>query len=139
MCRPTHFTVEYAINPWMKPGTVDKKKALQQWETLIEQLQSQEVKVEIIDQVKGLPDMVFAADQGITMKDKVLLSRFRYSQRQKETFEYKKWFKNHQYEIVEMGNRKLEILNYELSFEGGGESVFLGDKLVIGTGFRTTK
>ncbi|MFD7579322.1 amidinotransferase, partial [Kitasatospora sp. NPDC059817] len=35
MCRPTHFEVTYAINPWMDPAKpVDTGLAVAQWERL---------------------------------------------------------------------------------------------------------
>ena len=35
MCPPEHFTVSYAINPWMEPGRpVDAARAMRQWARL---------------------------------------------------------------------------------------------------------
>ncbi len=50
MCRPLHYSVEYIINPWMKPNSVDPKKAMQQWNNLVSIYQSLGIDVEIIDQ-----------------------------------------------------------------------------------------
>src|ERR1022692_2059874 len=37
MCPPEHFTVQYAINPWMDPARpVDVARAMTQWENLRE-------------------------------------------------------------------------------------------------------
>ncbi len=35
MCRPTHYTVSYSINPWMEPANpTDTGKAIAQWQRL---------------------------------------------------------------------------------------------------------
>ncbi|MGH3730944.1 MAG: amidinotransferase, partial [Micromonosporaceae bacterium] len=40
MCRPSHFAVEYAINPWMDPAVpVDTALAVRQWSALAEAYQ----------------------------------------------------------------------------------------------------
>lgn len=127
MCRPTNFDVEYVINPHMKPYSVYQPKALAQWESLVEAISSLGVKVDVIDQPPGVPDMVFATDQGITRGKKVLLANFRYNQRKKETPYFRRWFVEHGFEPYELTN----IFSFE-----GGDALFLGDALLIGTGFR---
>ncbi len=35
MCKPSHFTVNYSINPWMEPANpTDTAKAVAQWQKL---------------------------------------------------------------------------------------------------------
>jgi N-dimethylarginine dimethylaminohydrolase len=46
MVAPTHFTVEYTINPWMG-GTVDAAKAMQQWTQLKQALEANGVQVRV--------------------------------------------------------------------------------------------
>lgn len=127
MCRPTHFDVEYIINPHMKPYTVDRKKALRQWQGLVSTLENLGIIVEVIEQGASVPDMVFATDQGIVRDNTVLLANFRYNQRKKETPYYRKWFQDHKY--------KFRSLNGAFSFEGG-DALFFGDMLFVGTGYR---
>lgn len=127
MCRPTNFDVEYVINPHMKPYSVNHDLAMQQWEGLVAALRTLDVTVEVIDQPPGVPDMVFATDQGIVRGDKVLLANFRYQQRKKETPLYRRWFTEHGYEPYELTNM--------FSFEGG-DGLIVHDTLMIGTGFR---
>ena len=127
MCRPNYFDVEYVINPHMKPYSVDQPKALAQWESLVEAVRSLGVEVDIIDQPRGVPDMVFATDQGITRGNKVLLANFRYGQRKKETPYFRRWFVEHGYEPYELTN----IFSFE-----GGDALYMRDSLLIGTGFR---
>lgn len=129
VCRPTHFTVEYVINPHMQPYTVDPKKALQQWEDLVTVLTSLNIKVESIDQQADAPDMVFAADQGIVKDGTVLLANFRFSQRQKERLYYREWFRDHGFRLRALSN----IFPFE-----GSNTLFFGDMLLVGTGFRAS-
>lgn len=128
MCEPSHFEVSYKINPWMQIGSVNKKLAGKQWQDLVKIYEDLKIEVEIVEQKKGLPDMVFTADQGIIKGQNLLLSNFRYEQRQKETDTYSKWFEEKGYLV----NRLPE----NVSFEGGGESLWFGNKLLVGTGFR---
>ncbi len=116
MCRPTYYTVDYIIEPWMKPGTVNTKLAMQQWERLVEVYKQLDISVEILEQQKGLPDMMFATDQGIARGRKVLMSRFRHKERKGETQYYEQWFFEHAYKILH-----LPPYHY---FEGNGESYF---------------
>ncbi len=127
MCRPLHFSVDYIINPYMKPHSVDKQKAMSQWRALVKCLKSLGIQVEIIEQKLGVPDMVFATDQGVMHKNKMLLANFRYKERQKERLYYRDWFHRHKYKTVELSN--------VFSFEGG-DALFIDDMLIIGTGFR---
>ncbi|MEI6728626.1 MAG: arginine deiminase-related protein [bacterium] len=131
MCTPNHFQVEYQINPWMKPGTVDTQKALDQWHNLVAAYKASGIEVEILDQKKGLADMVFAADQGLIVSKErkiLLLSNFKYTQRQGESLEYKRWF-------IDQGYR-VDTLPKQLTFEGGGECIPWNGKFFIGEGFR---
>lgn len=131
MCEPSHFSVDYSINPWMQVGSVNKAKAQNQWETLVQSLLDQDIKVEILKQKKGLPDMVFAADQAIIKNNKVVISNFRYRQRRAEAKIYEGWFHSHNFQI--------NSLPQGIFFEGGGETLWWKDSLLVGTGFRTSK
>ncbi len=129
LCRPTHFTVDYVINPHMQPHSVDPARALQQWDRLVATLRALHVKVDIIDQQPDVPDMVFATDQGIVRGGAVLLANFRYPQRQKERIYYRDWFRDHGFRTRALSN----IFPFE-----GGDTLFLGDMLFVGTGFRAS-
>jgi N-dimethylarginine dimethylaminohydrolase len=133
MCRPLHFSsLDYVINPWMQPSLINQSKAMQQWNALVETCEKLGMKVEIIDQIKGLPDMVFTTNEGIVYeKNKVLLSKFRYKERQGETPYFEQWFKDHNFEIT--------YLPKELYLEGNGSVFFWNDKLFVGVGYRTDK
>lgn len=131
VCRPSHYQVNYSINPWMVPGSVNVKRAMDQWKTLIDIYQRLGVAVEIIDQEPQLPDMVFTADQGIIKNNRVLLSNFRYPERQGERSPYKKWFLEHNFITLSAPD--------DCFFEGHGEAIFWRDKLLLGVGFRANK
>src|ERR1700684_2776898 len=63
MCPPDHFSVLYAINPWMASGKpVDTARAMLQWQLLRDTYRSLGHTVQLIDPCPGLPDMVFAAN-----------------------------------------------------------------------------
>lgn len=50
MCRPTHFRVEYSINPWMNPNDrVDHEKAMKQWNTLKQSIENAGALVEVME------------------------------------------------------------------------------------------
>lgn len=129
MCKPTYFdTLDYIINPWMQPGTIDSKKAMEEWNHLVKAYEAQDIQVKIIDQQKGVPDMVFATDQGIVRDRTVLLSRFWCDERKGETKYYRQWFQERGYTIKELPEN--------IYFEGNGDSYFWHDKLLIGIGYR---
>jgi N-dimethylarginine dimethylaminohydrolase len=113
----------------MKPGTIDGNKSMHQWESLVEAYQKLDIKVEVIDQRPDVPDMVFAADQGLVKGKNVLLSSFRYPERKGETKYYKEWFVNHGYNITEFPQG--------IFFEGNGDTHFWRDIIFVGTGIRT--
>lgn len=129
MCEPVYFdSLNYVINPWMKPGNIDNDAALNQWKNLVDTYKKLGVKVELITQEKGSPDMVFSADQGIIFDKKILLSRFLCNERRAESAYYKEWFRRKGYTIV--------YLPQNIYFEGNGDSYIWNDKIFIGIGFR---
>ena len=85
MCAPEHFTVEYAINPWMDHSIpVDAALALKQWEMLRTTLADLGHTVHVLNAVPGLPDMVYAANGAFSVDGKVYGARFKHSQRAAE-------------------------------------------------------
>ncbi len=128
LCRPTYYRVDYEINPWMKKGLVDRDKALHQWETLVQTLEALNIQADTVEQHEDYPDMVFATDEGVVYQKNILLSNFRYRQRQGEVTHYIPWYKSEKLAIVR--------LKSQFSFEGG-DAVWWRDRLFIGYGFRT--
>ena len=129
MCRPTHFAVEYAINPWMNPGAgVDRRRAIRQWETLRDLYRSLGHRVSEIEPIEGLPDMVFAANGGLVVEGRVYGARFASAERTPEGPAYLDWFHTAGYTWT----REPKHVN-----EGEGDFITLDDVILAATGFRT--
>jgi N-dimethylarginine dimethylaminohydrolase len=130
MSPPTHFAVEYAINPWMTPGVpVDRELAMEQWTALRRTYVGLGHTVDVLDPVPGLPDMVFAAN-GATVVDGIVLgARFRHAERAGEAAAHRAWFRSAGYAVVEP-----EFVN-----EGEGDLLVAGGVVLAGTGFRTDR
>ncbi|HJT06715.1 MAG TPA: arginine deiminase-related protein [Stellaceae bacterium] len=90
MCRPKHFAVTYAINPWMDPAgwAADNRSltasARLEWERLHHALLGLGVMVELLPPVPDLPDLVFTANAAVVMDRKALLARFHHAERRRE-------------------------------------------------------
>jgi N-dimethylarginine dimethylaminohydrolase len=131
MCPPEHFTVEYAINPWMNPDApVDVALAMRQWRRLQSLFTSLGHTVHTITPLAGLPDMVFAANGATVIDGTVLGARFRYLERQAEAEAYLGWLRANRVGAGEI--RESGVVN-----EGEGDIVFAGRAILAGHGFRT--
>ncbi len=129
MCRPEHFTVSYAINPWMdptKPTSTDV--ALAQWQSLHDAYVALGYDVELIDPVAGLDDMVYAANGGFTLDGKAYGAKFAFAERVPEGPAYMAWFEAHGFEVHEP-----EHVN-----EGEGDMLLSSGAILAGHGFRTS-
>ncbi|MCR6702725.1 MAG: hypothetical protein NVV68_16955 [Dokdonella sp.] len=93
LCPPTHFGVDYVINPWMagQVGRVDAARAQAQWEALRERLASC-ATVQTVAPGAGLPDMPFTANAGLVHGDRFVPSRFRHAERRGEEALFSAWF-----------------------------------------------
>jgi N-dimethylarginine dimethylaminohydrolase len=129
MCRPEHFAVSYAINPWMDPAVrVDLDLALRQWEGLRQAYLDLGHAVELIDPEPGLPDMVFAANGGLVVEGRALGARFTYAERRPEGPAY----------LRRLGQLGLaETVEAVFVNEGEGDFLVVGERVLAGTGFRT--
>ncbi|HEX6353871.1 dimethylargininase [Actinophytocola sp.] len=129
MCEPKYFTVEYSINPWMDPNEpVSAELAVKQWTELADTYRRLGHRVDTIRPVRGLPDMVFAANSGTVVHGRVLGARFRNSQRTAEADHFRRWFLDHGYRDVTMP---------AATNEAEGDFAWTGQILLAGTGFRT--
>nr|WP_040808894.1 dimethylargininase [Nocardia concava] len=131
MCRPEHFEVTYAINPWMDTSDpVDRALALAQWDALRAAYEAHGHRVEVIEPVAGLPDMVFAANGGLVIGEKALSARFANPEREKEGPAYHDW----------MAARGFaEVAAARETNEGEGDFAIAGDRILAGTGFRSAR
>jgi N-dimethylarginine dimethylaminohydrolase len=132
MCPPDHFGIAYEINPWMdRTNQPDPDRAREQWYRLVACLKEAGARVEFLPPVPSLPDKVFTADIGLIDRNRFVMSRFRYAQRQPETYQGADWFRSRDYEVVELP------LEAEESLECSDVCLF-GGVLLAGYGFRTT-
>jgi N-dimethylarginine dimethylaminohydrolase len=129
MCRPEHFDVRYAINPWMDPTRpVDPRLALRQWERLVHVYEGLGHTVELIDPLPGHPDMVFAANGGLVYGGRALGARFTHAERAAEGPAY----------LSRLG-ALVEVVPATHTNEGEGDFIVVGDRVLAGTGFRTSR
>jgi N-dimethylarginine dimethylaminohydrolase len=129
MCRPEHFAVSYAINPWMDPAAgADRDRAIAQWEALRAAYLALGHEVSLIDPIDGLPDMVFAANGALAVDGRVYGARFAYPERGPEGAAYTAWFRE---------NGFADILEPSHTNEGEGDFLVLDSVILAGTGFRT--
>ncbi len=141
MVKPTHFDVEYVINPHMKGqiGKVDKMRARSEWNFLLNGFQELGYDTHVLEGGENLPDMVFCANQSLPYSDgkeqKVIMSRMFAGQRRGEVPLIEKFFESRDYEILHLDPEKVQ------TFEGMGDALWHpGKKLLWGAyGFRTTE
>jgi len=138
MCPPTFFDVREVKNPYMG-SPIDRAKARRQWEDLRCALEDSGLKVEIIDPVEDLDDMVFAANQVFVgrhhrLGNFVVPSHMRYASRHKEVEFFVDWFRQRGYKIIELD------LDGEY-LEGHGDLLWHPDRSRIWAayGFRSTQ
>jgi N-dimethylarginine dimethylaminohydrolase len=138
MCPPTFFDVREPKNPYMgRP--IDPAKAQQQWEGLRTALEDAGVRVELIDPIEDLDDMVFAANQMFVghhdqLGKFIVPSRMRYASRHKEVAFFVAWFRQRGYRIID-----LDL--HEDYLEGHGDLLWHPDRSRIWAayGFRSTR
>ncbi|KAA8963667.1 dimethylargininase [Mycobacterium sp.] len=128
MTAPRFFAVDYAINPWMDTGVaVDVDVATAQWEHLRDTYLRLGHRVDLVDPVPGLPDMVYAANGGLIVGRKAIVARFKYPQRAKESIAYAQW-------MSAAGYRPIRTRHVN---EGQGDLLVAGGIVLAGSGFRT--
>ena len=128
MCEPTHFSVEYAINPWMDPSVpVDSARAARQWDVLRRTFLGLGHRVDVVSPVPGQPDMVFAANGGLTVGDRTYAAKFRHPQREAEAQAFADFLRDQGRDVTEPMHVN----------EGEGDFLALRSMILAGTGFRT--
>lgn len=143
MVSPDHFRVDYVINPHMhdaagRPNVVDRPLAQRQWAALKALYEKLGYRVDVLDGVASLPDMVFAANQSFPFvgrdgRRRVLISAMARPERRGETAAFERWY----------GARGFEIRNADPSLgsiEGMGDALWVPGRrlLLVGHGFRTS-
>lgn len=136
MCPPEHFTVRYAINPWMRTDRpVDTELARKQWQGLYETLQHLGHTVHTLEPAHDLPDMVYAANGAFSVAGTVYGARFRYRQRRPEADHHRAWYRANGWPRYQVPAR---------TNEGEGDFAYLpgvGERglILAGYGFRTDR
>src|SRR6202790_2181523 len=113
MCPPTVFDVREPKNRYMGLP-VDRVRAQQQWNNLRRALEDAGLKVEVIDPVEDLDDMVFTANQVFVGQHErlgnfIVPSRMRHASRHKEVAFFVDWFRQRGYKIIDL-DLKGEVL-----------------------------
>jgi N-dimethylarginine dimethylaminohydrolase len=134
MCPPEHYTVEYAINPWMDPTRpVDTELAIKQWQGLHEALLSFGHTVHVLEPGVGLPDMVYAANGAFTVDGLAYGARFRFPQRAAEAALHRAFY--------EADPATWTFIEPTATNEGEGDFAYVprahGGLILAGYGFRT--
>ncbi len=132
MCSPEHFTVEYAINPWMDVTTaVDADLAVKQWDRLRETLVGLGHDVHLLTPEAGLPDMVYAANGAFVVDGTVYGARFKHEQRTAEATAHRAFYEEQGWRFIAPNETN----------EGEGDFAYLpeahGGLILAGHGFRT--
>ena len=129
MCSPDHFEVVSRLNPWMNPAEpVDRSRAIRQWSALVDLYERLGHVVDVVPAAAGLPDMVFAANAGVSIDGRMMTAVMASEERTGEQDHYRKWFDA-------AGFDEVHIPRYVN--EGEGDFLFTGEVLLAGTGFRT--
>ncbi|RMI33906.1 amidinotransferase [Streptomyces triticirhizae] len=130
MCPPEHFRVTYSINPWMdlsKP--VDVRLAMAQWSDLRDCYRSLGHTVDELTPHPDLPDLVFTANGGLVLEDRVLGARFAHPERYGEATVHEEWHR-------ERGC--VEFQRAQHTNEGEGDFAVTDRWLLAGHGFRSS-
>jgi N-dimethylarginine dimethylaminohydrolase len=139
MCAPEHFDVVYDINPWMHKTLeshvqVERRRAERQWDRLVDVYRSLGHEVELVDPAPGQVDMVFSANAATVIDGKVLTARFRHKERRGEEPHFLDWFRARVTTGALADVRVAESVN-----EGEGDFALVGDLILAGHGFRTSR
>jgi N-dimethylarginine dimethylaminohydrolase len=141
MVRPLHYSVEYVINPHMadQVGKVDSIEAQNEWrlvKTLFDQIG---IKVNVIEDQEGLPDMVFCANQSLPYIDEngkrhAFMSIMHADERKDEVPYIEQWYRQHGYETHYLDEDNVN------DFEGCGDAIWHTGKRLLwgGYGYRSS-
>jgi len=135
--RPEHFRVDYEINPFMDVSRQpDRRRALRQWEAMVQTLVDVGADVDVLEQRPDSPDMVFAMNLGLAVTGadgiaRVVMSHMRYPQRRLERLAAAPWYAERGFAPVYVGRDGVGP-----HFESGDAFPY-ADRLVVGYGPRS--
>lgn len=134
MCSPKYFDVPVAYhdkNPWMDPQRrPDPSRAETQWKELIFFYRSHGIDVLKIRPKKGLFDQVFTANVAWGIGNTFIMANFDPEKRKLETKYAARWFADNRLGV--------QFLPKELGFEGQGDILNIGEKLLFCHGVRNS-
>jgi N-dimethylarginine dimethylaminohydrolase len=134
MCPPTYFDVAYSINPWMDPNApLDRVLAVRQWSGLVDAYLSTGHRVDLLEPLPDLPDMVFAANGATVVAGHTLPARFANPQREAEAAVHAAWHRRNG-----MLYGASEVSQPVAINEAEGDFAVLSRRILAGFGFRTT-
>jgi len=138
MVEPTHFRVDYAINPFMDPADQpDPSVTRDQWDAIAAAIRAAGGSVDVLEQRPDAPDMVYAMNLGLPLVGAsgpvAVLSHMRYPERRMETETATSWFADRGYTLHTIGRDGVGA-----HFEAGDAFAWRGE-LVVGHGPRTEK
>lgn len=132
MVEPSHFRVDYAINPFMRlDDQPDVTRAHDESHAIATAILAAGGTVETLAQRADSPDMVYAMNLGLALDDRVVMSHMRYPERRMELHSAERWFADHGFDRTYVGREAVGA-----HFEAGDAFAWRGD-LVVGYGPRT--
>lgn len=142
--RPTHYRIDYAINPFMDlADQPHPERAVEQWEVMVATLRALGARVDVLEQRADSPDMVYAMNLGLALgagpggPARTVLSRMRYAERRRERLAAGPWFAEQGFAVGDLpGAPEAHCDDHGPAFEAGDAFAF-GDALVVGYGPRT--
>ena len=139
---PTHFDVEYVINPHMSEnvGAVNKEVAWQQWKAVRATYTALDRDPIVVNGQPGLPDMVFCANQTLPFYNPdadtkgVVLSRMHSEHREGEVPYYDRFFDDRGHRMHSLPD------DLDADFEGMGDALWHPERRLLwgGYGYRTS-
>lgn len=141
MVTPDYFSVDYVINPHMTEhvGKVDKTAAREEWTTIRDTFAELNLEVHEVEGQKGLPDMVFCANQSLPYitknhKKHAFMSIMHADERKEEVPYIEQWYRQNGYEVEYLDDEKVS------DFEGMGDAIWHSGRRLMwgGYGYRSS-
>ena len=134
VCPPAHYSVRYAINPWMNRHVGDAApEAARQWDRFIELVGCVgETELVQLEPAAATPDLVFTANAGLMVGNLAIVSSFRHAERRREQPAYRA--------ALARAGFATTFLR-QTYFEGAGDALFdrVRPLLYAGYGWRTER
>lgn len=131
VCPPTYMSLSVPINEQMRASekrndSICASRAVEQWDAAMKQISCAGAGINERVAIPDLQDLTFCADAGFVEGNTVLLSKYRFPVRERESEHHRKWFAERDYVV-----RKSEY------FLEGGDVVREGNTIILGHGFRS--